>query len=139
MFKNELHKSILFSFSKTALVGGLATVMDVGVLTLLVQGFLLTPRAANFPSLFVGSLIQFLGNRYFVFKAGGREFGRHAVGFVSTEFIAFFLNGVSFDVLVHWTSINYVLARLLGTFIVFVSFSYPMWRWVFREAPQQNG
>jgi putative flippase GtrA len=107
--------------------------MDLGLLVLLVRSGS-PPTQANLPSLFAGSTLQFLGNRYWVFRAGHRPLGKQLLLFVVAEAIAFFLNWLGFDLLVRHTSIYYPLARPVTVTLVFFGFSYPAWKWVFRSA-----
>ena len=54
--------------------------------------------------------------------------------FFLIEMVAFGLNVLLFDVLVSQTPIHEVPARLLGTNIVYLGFSYPLWSiYVFRK------
>ena len=120
-------------FGKVFVVGTVATLADNCVLFLLVQGLHWSPLSANVPSLLAGMGIQFLGNRYLVFQgARERSMSHQVLGFTLLEFVAFPLNAVLYYVLLEWLSIPYMLARPMGTAIVFLGFSYPSWKWVFR-------
>jgi hypothetical protein len=59
---------------------------------------------------------------------------RQIAGFAATEAATLALNGLAFHVLVTFTPVPYPLARPAGTFLVFVLFSFPMWRLVFRRS-----
>ena len=118
---------------RSLLVGGAATLVDLGVLALLVELAHLPALVANIPALLAGALVQFLGCRYFVFQHGnGGSVGKQAGGFAAVELATLALNGLAFHVLVAGVHVPYVIARPLGTFLVFGAFSYPMWRLVFR-------
>ena len=119
-------------FARTTIVGVLATTVDLAVLMILVQTGVATAEQANLPSLLSGSAIQFLGNRYWVFHAEDRPWGRQLLGFSIAEAIAFGLNWLGFDLLVRFTPIYYPLARPVSVAIVFFAFSYPVWKWIFR-------
>lgn len=118
--------------SKTAVVGTTATVIDLVALAAMVQWLGMTPQVANLPSLFAGSLVQFLGNRYYSFK-GGRTAAIHkqAAGFFIAEGISFSLNALIFHLLVTYTIVNFAIARPLGAGFVFLTFSYPVWKFMF--------
>ena len=116
---------------KSLLVGGVATIADWLTLILLVEAAALPAEVANAPSLAVGALIQFLGCRHVVFAAARGSMRHQLVGFTIVELLTLALNGLAFQVLVSFTPIAYWLARPMGTFGVFVFFSYPMWNWVF--------
>jgi putative flippase GtrA len=119
---------------RSVLVGGAATLIDLGVLALLVEVAHLPATAANVPALLVGALVQFLGCRYFVFEAGAADLRKQAGGFAAVEVATLALNGLAFHALVAGLHVPYAAARPLGTFLVFISFSYPMWRLVFGAA-----
>jgi len=122
-------------FIKTLITGGLASVSDLGTLAILVSGLGLSPQVANIPSLGFAVVIQFVGNRYFAFNAAHGRLDRQLTGFIIVEIISFLLNAVLFHVLVSWFDLHYTLARLLGTFVVFMGFSYPLWRIIFKVEP----
>lgn len=113
-------------------VGAVASVTDWVALAALVEIAGLGPRVANVPALLAGGAVQFFGCRHLVFRAGDGSMRRQLAGFVVVELATLALNGLLFDVLVAMTAIPYALARPLGTFIVFVGFSYPLWHLVFR-------
>ena len=122
----------------TLAVGLVASIMDWLSLVFFVKALNFTPQMANAPSLIVGSAVQFFGNRYFVFKATSQEIGRQATEFILVEALAFLLNGFLFYVFVTWTPIHYTLARPLASFAVFLCFSYPLWKFVFRNSGQEK-
>jgi putative flippase GtrA len=124
----------LASLLKTLIIGCFATAVDVAVLTFLVQSFELTPQQANIPSLFVGSFVQFLGNRYVSFQGASQgSIFKQITGFFLAELAALTLNAILFYGLVTWTPISYAIARLISTFLVFFGLSYPAWRTIFRK------
>lgn len=112
-------------------VGAVASVVDMAVLAVLVSGLHLPSQLANVPALVAGALVQFLGCRHLVFGASNGALRRQLAGFVATEAGTLALNGLAFHLLVTLTPVPYPLARLLGTFLVFVSFSFPLWTRVF--------
>ena len=120
-------------FLRASAVGILATLADLGTLTLLVEVLGVSKLVANWPSLLLGVTVQFIGAKYAVFKAGDGPWVRHLTGFVVAEIGTYLLNGLAFHLLVTLTPIPYVLARLVGTFVVFIAFSYPVWKWVFED------
>jgi putative flippase GtrA len=120
-------------FLRTAIVGAVATVADLALLIGTVETHWLTQAQANFPSLLLGSAIQFLGNRYWVFHAEERPWGKQLASFAFAEAISFGLNGLSFHLLVAHTPLYYPLARPVSVALVFFLFSYPAWKWIFRK------
>ena len=131
--KSFLLKLNQLRLSHSVLVGALATFVDLGTLALLVQGMGLSPSQANIPSLTLGSLIQFFGHRHFVFKAWDGKLSRQALLFALTEFAGVGLNAVAFHFLVQLTPIHYAAARPIGGAVVYLGFSFPLWRWIFRD------
>lgn len=112
------------------LAGGLATLVDVGALALLVMAGV-DPRIANVPALLLGAIVSFVANRRFAFQARG-DVARHALGFSVVEAIALGLNAVLFDVAVRLVPGHPVVERLVTTNLVYLFWSYPLWRMVFR-------
>jgi putative flippase GtrA len=113
-------------------LGVLATVVDFAVLTGLVELAGLAPAIANIPALACGAAVQFVGCRYLVFRARAGSFAKQLGGFAATELGTVALNGLAFHLFVTFTSIPYPIARVVGTFLVFAGFSFPLWTLVFR-------
>lgn len=118
--------------ARSAGIGLLATAVDLAVLALLVEVAGLTPAWANGPALLAGAVVQFIGCRYLVFSASAGSLKKQLLGFGVTEAATLALNAVAFHLLVTLTPVPYPLARPIGTFLVFVGFSFPMWSLVFR-------
>ena len=121
---------------RSAAVGLLATASDLGSLMLLIHVVGLHPDLghANVPSLLPGLLVQFVGNKLFAFDDRSQALVKQGSRFLLIEAVAFALNVILFDVLVSMTPIHEVLARLLGTNIVYLGFSFPLWSvFVFRR------
>ena len=115
-------------------VGAIATVVSMGLLIGLVKYLHYSPHAANIPSMAVGSIIQFLGQRSLVFSASkdGSAFQQGLLFFLA-ELGTFFLNTFGFDAVVTHLGINYVIARLGVTTLVYLGFSFPVWHLIFRH------
>jgi putative flippase GtrA len=121
---------------RALLAGGAATLADVAVLALLVSVVGLAPRTASIPALGSGGIVNFLGNRHFAFRASRGSLAKQAVLYTLVELAALAANGVLFDVamrlLPHGLAWAYVPVRLVTSHIVFLAWSYPLWRLVFR-------
>jgi putative flippase GtrA len=120
-------------------VGLVATAMDLTVLGVLTHGLGVHPRTASWPALLVGGLVNFGGNRRFVFRAKNpHDLPRQAVLFTFVELLSLGLNGALFEGLMRampsWSTHALVL-RLLTTNLVFLCVSYPLWRRVFVPSP----
>ena len=131
----NLHR--LGQLFRAFLAGAAATLADLAVLTALVSALGLAPRVANVPALIVGGVVNFLGNRHFAFRASSGSLPRQAALYTLVELVALALNGVLFDVAMralpgHGAGPVYLLVRLVTSHIVFLLWSYPLWRLVFR-------
>jgi putative flippase GtrA len=128
----------LATFTRSALAGGAATVVDLGVIAFAVGALHLSPRAANLPALLAGAVVQFVGNRHFAFRARSGPLGRQLALFALTEAGALALNGLAYHLVASVFVLGVsgaVLARAVTTNAVYVLYSYPLWRRVFRSAP----
>ena len=122
----------LSSLWRSVVVGGAATLVDLALLWLGVSSLGVSPAAANVPALLGGVLVQFFGNKYFIFAEHSADYVRQGLLFSAVEIVALALNALLFHVLVASTSIPYPLARLLGSAAVYFCFSFPLWRLIFR-------
>lgn len=112
-----------------------ATLVDLAVLTLLVAVLHVEPRAASFPALLAGGLANFIGNRHFAFRAQEGSLRRQAVGYTLVELVALGLNALLYDLVLRTmpgAGHAYWLVRLVTSHVVFLTWSYPLWRRVFR-------
>lgn len=124
---------------RSGIAGIAATAADLTALALLVSVFHMNARVANVPALVVGGLVNFLGNRHYAFRAGEGPLGKQAAGYTIVELIALALNGVLYDVIlrvVPQAAHLYWLVRLITSHVVFLGWSYPLWRLVFRTGPR---
>ena len=118
--------------------GLMATLADLAVLTVLVSGFHLDPKVASFPALLVGGLVNFFANRHFAFKAASGHAGKQALGYTAVELVALALNAALYDFVLRSMPVTahaYWLVRLATSHLVFLLWSYPLWRRVFRVKP----
>lgn len=136
--KKENWKFRIFRFIRTAQVGGLATIADLGILTLLVEMLHWTKREANLPALSVGFCIQFFGNRHFVFRAKKGRFSKQLILFTLVEGMAFGLVALLYHYLVPSLEIPYQFTRMIVTGIVFFGFSYPIWHYIFKVPSEKS-
>jgi putative flippase GtrA len=124
----------LLTLLRAGIAGIAATGSDLATLTVLVSVFHLEPRVANVPALVVGGVVNFLGNRYFAFRAHQGHAGKQVAGYTAVELVALGLNGVLFDAalrLLPGARAVYWLVRLATSHAVFLFWSYPLWRRVF--------
>jgi putative flippase GtrA len=124
----------LLTLLRAGIAGIAATASDLATLAVLVSVFHLDARLANVPALVVGGVVNFLGNRYFAFRAHRGHAGKQAAGYTAVELVALALNGLLYDTalrLVPGARAVYWLVRLVTSHAVFLGWSYPLWRKVF--------
>lgn len=127
----------LLVLARSMLAGGVATLVDLGGLFVLVSLLGVGPRAASVPALVVAGAVNFLGNRHFAFRAAGDSGARQAKLFVLVHLITLSLNAVLFDMAIRGlgTYAPYWALRLVISNLVYLSWSFPMFRRVFRPTP----
>lgn len=128
----------LATFARSALTGGAATLVDLGVVAFAVGILRVPAAAANVPALLAGAVVQFVGNRRFAFRAQGGDVRRQAALFALSEAVTLLLNGLLYHlVATHFTlgTASAVVARAVTTNLVFVLWSYPVWSRIFQPAP----
>jgi putative flippase GtrA len=126
--------SSLLRLARAGVAGALATLVDLGALSLLVSGFGVNARLASIPALALGGIANFVGNRHFAFRAGSGSLARQAVLYTMTEVIALALNGALYDAVLRThpaASHVYVWVRIVTSHVVFLAWSYPLWQRVF--------
>lgn len=124
---------------RAGIAGAAATLVDLGVLALLVSVLHVDARIANVPALIAGGIANFLGNRHFAFRASSGSLSRQAALYTVVEVIALAMNGVLFDVAVRTLPhAPYWLVRLATSHLVFLCWSYPLWAKVFKVRARER-
>jgi putative flippase GtrA len=124
----------VFELLRAGAAGIAATAVDLGTLALLVSVLHVDARLASLPALVAGGVANFLGNRHFAFRAKNGSFARQALGYTAVEVVALALNGLLYDTtlrLVPGAAHAYWAVRLVTSHLVFLAWSYPLWRRVF--------
>jgi putative flippase GtrA len=125
---------------RAGVAGLAATASDMGTLAILVSVLHVDARSASIPALVAGGIVNFLGNRHYAFRAGAGHIGKQAVGYTAVELVALALNGLLYDTVlraVPGAAHVYWLVRLATTNAVFLGWSFPLWRRVFRVPPRE--
>lgn len=123
-------------FLRALIVGSGATLIDFSLFSTCIRLVGMTPTAARLPALCAGASVQFFGNRSFTFRAQAGSLSRQARFFVAAELVTLLLNYGVFSWLVPRVhGIAPELVSFAGTFIVFVTFAYPMRRLVIFKLP----
>jgi putative flippase GtrA len=128
----------LLTFARSALAGGAATLVDLGVLGFAVTVLHVPAAVANAPAAIAGAAVQFFGNRSFAFRSSG-PLGRQALLFGAAELVTLFLNVALYQLVVTHVALQAagaLLARVVTTNVVFVLWSYPAWRRIFAPPPR---
>ena len=123
-------------FVRALIVGSGATLVDFSLFSACIRLIGMTPTAARLPALCAGASVQFFGNRSFTFRAQAGSLSRQARFFVAAELFTLLLNFGLFSWLapqVHGVAPE--LLSFVGTFVVFVTFAYPMRRLVIFKLP----
>ncbi len=131
--------SRFFRFLRSSAVGILATAADFGVLEICVRLLHIEPSTSKIISFLVGLAVQFFGNRTFAFHATRGSLRRQALLFCGVGSITLTLNWLFFRFLVRSLHLSIELANTIVTFVIYVCFSYPAWRIVFRVSKPREG
>ena len=124
-------------FGRALIVGGGATLVDFSVFSTGIRLLGMSPTAARLPALCAGASLQFLGNRSFTFRAQAGNLRRQALLFVAAELTTLVLNFSLFGWLVpRVPGVAPELLSFFGTFVVFMSFAYPVRRLVIFRLPR---
>jgi putative flippase GtrA len=137
--KTEPWHTRLFRFARSAMVGGAATLVDLGVLEICVRILHITATTAKIPSFLVALLVQFIGNRTYTFHATSGGLRRQVLLFCGVESVTLFLHWLLFRLCVNTLHLPIEIANFLVSFVVYVGFSYPAWKLVFRGQGGQDG
>jgi len=121
---------------RALLVGSGATLVDFSLFSACVRVIGMAPTTARLPALCAGASLQFFGNRSYTFRAQAGSLSRQARFFVAGELVTLLLNYGVFSWLVpRVQGIGPELVSFAGTFLVFVTFAYPMRRLVIFKLP----
>jgi putative flippase GtrA len=120
-----------FRFARALVVGGGATLVDFSIFTTCIRVIGITPIWARLPALVAGASVQFVGNRTFTFRAQAGSLTRQAKLFLGAEGLTLALNWSTFRLLSPRIPVlPPEVVGFLGSFIIFITFAYPMRRLV---------
>ncbi|TVP60374.1 MAG: GtrA family protein [Halomonadaceae bacterium] len=124
---------------KYAVVGLAGTLCHYLVLLVLVELNLAGVLAATSCGFVVGALVNHGLNRQFVFAASGRSYRESGLRFMVIAVLGFLLNFVIMGALLHGLGVNYLIAQVVATGVVFmVSFTANK-SWTFSAIRGKNG
>jgi len=128
----------LLQLVRAFLAGGAATIVDLAALTFFVSVLQMSPRVASVPALIAGGVVSFFANRHWVFRgARAGSLPTQVAAYTIVEIVALALNGVLYDAVMRTPLLAahpvwYAPVRLVTSHIVFLVWSFPLWRFVFR-------
>jgi putative flippase GtrA len=120
------------AYLRSAGVGAIATLVDLGALAVLVSLLGVSPRVASAPALALGIGTQFVGNKLFAFGDRSPRWLRQGAQFLAVEALGLILNLLLFDLAVTHTALPYLAARMLSTSVVYFAVCLPLWSRIFR-------
>lgn len=127
-------RDVLLRLARSAGAGAVSTIVDLSSITILVEVFHVSTRAANVPALTLGAITMFVGQKYFAFRAGG-DVRREIVLFASVQAVGFLLNAYLFDLAMRSSVLlakYYLVTRMGVGNVVWLGYSFPMWHLVFK-------
>ena len=126
----------LLRFGRAIIVGSGATLVDYSIFSTCIRLAGVAPTVARLPALCAGALVQFVGNRVYTFRAQEGNLSHQAKWFVAVELCTLAFNWVLFRSLADLVGgVPPELLSFAGTFLVFVTFAYPMRRLVIFKVP----
>ena len=126
----------LLRFLRALIVGSGATLVDFSIFTTFIRLAGIAPAVARLPALCAGACIQFFGNRVYTFRAQAGSLSRQAKWFLGAELCTLVLNWSLFRLLAaHTHGVPPELLSFAGTFLVFITFAYPLRRLVIFKVP----
>jgi putative flippase GtrA len=132
-------RALFWRLVRSAGAGAVATVVDLGALTILVSFVGVSPRVANVPALVLGATVMFFGQKHVAFRAKGGSVTREAILFALVQLGGLALNALLYDLVlraVPGAARFYVPVRMGTTNVVWLAYSFPMWHLVF--APRRK-
>jgi putative flippase GtrA len=131
----------MLRFLRSLFAGGVATLADLATLACLVSMLHVAPRVASVPALLVGAVVQFMANRRFVFGSTDPRVVRQVALFALVEILALFSNAILYENAMRFVPAHhglYAVVRLATSNLVYLAFSYPLWRFVFTESDRRR-
>lgn len=123
MFKKIFLYFFYHNFFRFAVSGGIATLVDIGLLYILTEYIGIWYLISSVFSFLIGSLTHFTISRYFVFKSFEKTYWRQYASFFIIHLGGLTINTAGLYVLVEFCHIYYILAKLL-TVILGVAWTF---------------
>ena len=127
------------TFVKSLIAGAAATLADIATFAALHHALGVDKNLAFWPAQVVGGIVNFIGNRRFAFQAQGGSLASQMVPFFGVTVISWVLTWALFHFTVELAE-PYLLpdfVKLIASNAVYLGFSYPMFKRVFRDPAQK--
>lgn len=118
--------------------GALAAVVDFTVMTLAVELLDVAPVPATALGALVGAVTSFLLGRRWVFQATAGQVGGQAVRYALVSAGSLGLNSLGEYLFLRYTSLHYLVARLIVATAVGIGWNFSMHRWFVFRAPYRG-
>lgn len=135
----QRYRPLILQIASFAWVGVLATGAHFATLALVVERDLAGPVVASSLGAVVGAIVSYVLNRMFTFESTRTHAGA-VPRFMVVAVVAFILNGILMDVLVHRLGVFYLLAQAITTAITMMwTFSgYRIWAFAHRAGARRS-
>lgn len=134
---NKIEKKTILQFCKFIIVGCINTLVSLGVILILQNGFDVKYTKANLIGYIVGVINSFFWNKLWVFQKKDRKFVREALLFLITFLICYGLQYICLRALVEKMHISETWSQLLSMGIYTVA-NYILNRCItFKKLPSQ--
>lgn len=129
------HRPLMVQFATFVGVGLTATAAHFAMLAFLVERDLAGPVLASAAGFIVGGTVSYTLNRQFTFNSSRTHAGA-VPRFIMVAGVAFVLNALLMELLVHRIGLNYLLAQAITTGLIMIwTFSgYRIWAFAHRAA-----
>lgn len=114
------------TFFKANMASLIATSCDYGLTVVLKEFIKVNEFAAGVSGTVLGGIVNFLVSRHWVFKAGGEQVYSQGKRFFIIWTGNLVLNATGYYILVHYTNIHYVIAKLITSLTVMLAYNYPL-------------
>ncbi|MES2849214.1 MAG: GtrA family protein [Bacteroidota bacterium] len=114
------------TFLKANMASLIATSCDYGLTVVLKEFIKVNEFAAGVSGTVLGGIVNFLISRHWVFKAGDEQAYSQGKRFFIIWTGNLVLNATGYYILVHYTNIHYVIAKLITSLTVMFAYNYPL-------------
>lgn len=114
------------TFIKANVASFIASSCDYSITVLLKEIFKIGEWTAGVSGTVTGGIVNFFVSRHWVFKAHTVKAHLQAKKFILTWTGNLFLNASGYYLLIHYTSIHYIIAKLITSLTVAFAYNYPL-------------